>query len=55
MSYLGIHLASKFRFASFSRKESYDGIVHPQKRILLKDGVTAVMGRLIEIKNVRCV
>jgi len=32
---------------------AYDQMLHPQKRILLKDVVLAVLGRLIELKQVQ--
>ncbi len=33
-------------------QDAYDGILHPQKRRLLREAVTAIMGRLIEVKHV---
>ena len=33
-------------------KESYNEMLHPQKRRLMKDVLVAVMGRILEIKHV---
>ncbi|KAJ3302620.1 Dynein regulatory complex protein 11 [Kappamyces sp. JEL0829] len=33
-------------------EDAYDGMLHPQKRRLLKEAVVACMGRLIEVKHI---